>query len=247
MVARVLAAPRPPSAARHHALQREFGRSIVLESTAQLSGIGQIRQSAISAASEGNLEGCRSYLSRPDVTNHERASIYCRLSEALYNKGSRDDALECAHRAFNLLPEREEIAHMCAWVFSNCGSHERAAAAYERLLSIRPHWPAGHRHASGSYAVTGRLDLAISHGKKASDLDPQSFEFAFHAGCLLETVGQPARAVDYLMRALALDPSDTGVLRHLSATLLAQDQTEKTLCASYYPPSGREFSHNSQK
>ena len=192
-----------------------------------MSGIGQIRQSVISAAYEGNLEGCRSYLSRPDVTNHERASIYCRLSEALYNKGSRDDALECAHRAFNLLPEREEIAHLCAWVFSNCGSHERAAAAYERLLSIRPHWPAGHRHASGSYAVTGRLDLAISHGKKASDLDPQSFEFAFHAGCLLETVGQPARAVDYLMRALALDPSDTGVLRHLSATLLAQDQTEK--------------------
>ena len=117
----------------------------------------------ISAASEGDLEGCRSYLSCRDVPNHDRAAIYCQLSEALYHKGSRDDALKCAHYAFNLLPEGEEIAHLCAWVFSNCGEHERAAAAYERLLSIRPYWPAGHRHASGSYAVTGRLDLAISH------------------------------------------------------------------------------------
>jgi ABC-type polysaccharide/polyol phosphate export permease/Flp pilus assembly protein TadD len=194
-----------------------------------LSDIGQIRQSVISAASVGDLDGCRSYLGGRDVPNHERASIYCRLSEALYHKGSRDDALECARSAFDLQPEKEEIANLCAWVFSNCGEHEEAAAAYERLLSIRPHWAAGHRHASGSFAAAGRLDLAISHGRKASDLDLQSIEFAFHAACLLETVGQPAQAVDYLMRAVALDPADAGVLRHLSATLLALDQSEQAV------------------
>jgi capsular polysaccharide transport system permease protein len=194
-----------------------------------LSDIGQICQSVISAASVGDLEECRSYLGASDVPDYERASIYCRLSEALYHKGSRDDALECAHSAFDLQPEKEEIANLCAWVFSNCGEHEAAATAYERLLSIRPHWAAGHRHASGSFAAAGRLDLAISHGRKASDLDPQSFEFAFHAACLLETVGLPVQAVDYLMRAVALDPADAGVLRHLSATLLALDQSEQAV------------------
>jgi hypothetical protein len=109
-----LAAPFPPSAASHQPLQHEFGCSIVLESTSQLSGIGQIRQSVISAASEGDLEGCRSYLSRRDIRNHDRAAIYCQLSEALYHRGSRDDALECAYCAFNLLPHGEETAHLCA-------------------------------------------------------------------------------------------------------------------------------------
>jgi ABC-type polysaccharide/polyol phosphate export permease/Flp pilus assembly protein TadD len=194
-----------------------------------LSDIGQIRQSVISAASEGDLEGCRSYLGGRDVPNHERASIYCRLSEALYHKGSRDYALECARCAFDLQPEKEEIANLCAWIFSNCGEHEAAAAAYERLLSIRPYWAAGHRHASGSFAAAGRLDLAVSHGRKASDLDPQSLEFAFHAACLLETVGQPAQAVDYFMRAVTLDPADASVLRHLSASLLALDQSEQAV------------------
>ena len=161
------------------------------------------------------------------ITSEPR--YYCRLSEALYHKGSRDEAVECASTAFDLQPEKEEIANLCAWVFSNCGKHTEAAAAYERLLSIRPHWAAGHRHASGSFAAAGQLDLAISHGRKASDLDPHSFEFAFHAACLLETVGQPAQAVDYLMRAVALDPVDVGVLRHLSATLLALDHREQAV------------------
>ena len=183
----------------------------------------------ISAASVGDFEGCRSYLRCRDVSNHERASIYCRLSEALFHKGSRDDATECARSAFDLQPESEEIANLCAWIFSNCGEHEEAAAAYERLLSMRPQWAAGHRHASGSFAAAGHLDLAITHGRKASDLDPQSFEFAFHAACLLESAGQPGQAAEYLMRAVALDPADAGVLRHLSATLLALDQSEQAV------------------
>jgi predicted Zn-dependent protease len=56
-----------------------------------------------------------------------------------------------------------------------------------------------------------------------------SFEFAFHAACLLETVGRPAQAADYLMRAAALDPANAGVLRHLSATLFALDQSEQAV------------------
>jgi tetratricopeptide (TPR) repeat protein len=140
-----------------------------------LSDIGQIRQSVITAASIGDLEECPSYLRCRDISDHERASIYCVLSEALYHKGRHDEAVECARNAFYLQPEEEEIAHLCAWVFSNCRQHENAAAAYERLLSTRPHWAAGHRHASGSFAAAGLFDLAISHGKTASDLYPQSF------------------------------------------------------------------------
>ena len=190
-----------------------------------MSDTGEIHTPVIGAASAGDVEACLVHLRRHDIPDHERAWIYCQLSEALYHKGSRDIAVECARSAFDLQPEKEEIANLCAWVFSNCEEHEEAAAAYEQLLAIRPHWAAGHRHASGSFAAAGQLDRAISHGRKASDLDPHSFEFAFHAACLLETVGRPAQAADYLMRAAALDPADAEVLRHLSTTLFALDQS----------------------
>ena len=151
------------------------------------------------------------------------------MSEVLFHKGSRGVALECARSAFDLQPEKEEIANLCAWVFSNCGAHGEAAAAYEQLLAARPDWAAGHRHASGSFAAAGQIERAISHGTKASDLDPTSLEFAFHAACLLETVGRPPQAADYLMRAVALDPADANLLRHLSATLFALEQTEQAV------------------
>jgi tetratricopeptide (TPR) repeat protein len=199
------------------------------ESTAQLNDLGEIRQSVIGAASVGDLEACRFYLGHRDVPDQERAWIYGQLSEALYHKGSREVAVECARSAFDLQPEKEEIANLCAWVFSNCGEHEEAAAAYERLLVIRPHWAAGHRHASGSFAAAGQLDRAVSHGKRASDLEPHSFEFALHAAGLLESIGRPTQAAYYLVRAAALDPADAEVLRHLSATLFALDQSEQAV------------------
>ena len=59
----------------------------------------------IGAASAGDLEACRFYLGCRDVPDHERAWIYCQLSEALYHKGSRDVAIECARRAFDLQPK----------------------------------------------------------------------------------------------------------------------------------------------
>ena len=145
----------------------------------------------------------------------------------MYHRQSFGEAIECARTAFDLQPDSDEVANLCAWVFSNCARHEEAAAAYERLLVLRPHWAEGHRHASGSFAAAGRLDRAIIHGKRASDLDPNSSEFAFHVGCLLEAAGRHPQAIDYLMRATALDPADARVLRQLSGALYALEQTEQ--------------------
>jgi capsular polysaccharide transport system permease protein len=184
---------------------------------------------AIGAAVSGDLEACRLGLDCGDLSDHERAVRYCRLSEALYQRESFDEAVECACTAFELQADNDEVANLCAWVFSNCGRHKEAAAAYERLLLLRPQWAEGHRHASGSFAAAGRLDRAIIHGRRASDLDPDSCEFALHAGCLLEAAGRPAHSVNYLMRAVALDPADARVLRHLSTALHALGQSEQAV------------------
>ncbi|HEX9535444.1 MAG TPA: hypothetical protein VF924_08215, partial [Stellaceae bacterium] len=103
------------------------------------------------------IEACRVYLARHKIPEDEFSVFFGRLSEALLHRGWLEHAAERARVAFELRPEREEIANLCAWVFSNSGRHEDAAAAYERLLEIRPRWAEGHRHASGSLAAAGQF------------------------------------------------------------------------------------------
>ena len=138
----------------------------------------------------GDFEACRRRLRMGEFEAPTRAWLYCRVGEDLFYREDRAAAAECAAAAFALQPDDESIVDVCAWLFSNCGRHGEAAAAYERLLDCRPRWAAGHRHASGSFAAVGELDRAVFHGVRAHEIEPDSFEFAFHAGCLLQTAGR---------------------------------------------------------
>jgi capsular polysaccharide transport system permease protein len=161
----------------------------------------------------------------------DRAASCCGRAEALFHAGRRDEALALARLAYELRPDDQETVRFCAWLFSNCQDHAAAGAAYERLLALRPEWIAGHRHASGSFAVAGERERAILHARSASDRDPSAFEFAFHAGCLLDEAARPAEAVVYLARAaeLAPGPGTGAVLRRLSAVLWALGERERAV------------------
>ena len=175
------------------------------------------------------IEACRLYLAQRRFPDDEFSIFYSRLSEALLHRGWREHAAECARVAFEFRPVQEEIANLCAWVFSNSGRHEEAAAAYERLLEIRPRWAEGHRHASGSLAAAGLLDRAILHAGMASELDPDSFEFAVHAACLCETAGRYEDAIDYLVRAAVIAPGRGTVLRQMSSLKFALEEPENAV------------------
>jgi capsular polysaccharide transport system permease protein len=138
----------------------------------------------------------------------------------------------CARAAFVLQPECERVTNLCAWVFSNCNRHEEAGAAYERLLEIRSQWAEGHRHASGSFAIAGRIDRAILHAISASELDRSSLEFALHAGSVLETAGHYDRALEYFTRAAGIDPHSSAVLRGLSVVQLALQQPDQAVATA---------------
>jgi capsular polysaccharide transport system permease protein len=177
----------------------------------------------------GDLEACRARLCEKALPDTIRAALYCRLGEARYDRAEYADAVDCARCAFDLDPQSAAIADFCAWLFSNCGHHQAAAAAYERLLESRPGWAAGHRHASGSFAVAGDIDRAIQHAARASELEPNSLEFALHAGCLLDTAGLHRDAIGYFSRAAELAPEDPRVWRHLSGWAWAQGERQKAV------------------
>ncbi len=200
------------------------------------------------AIAAGDLAFCRTELEREALSIDQRASLYCRLGEAFFHRGQYADAVDCACTAFKLEPRCEAVADCCAWLFSNCGRHQEAAAAYERLLERRPGWAAGHRHASGSFSVIGDLDRAIQHAARASELDPHSTEFAVHTGALLTSAGLHRDALDYFRRAAAIVPDDPDVLRFLSGSTFAIGDQERAvelaLRAHALTPGERAYAHH---
>jgi ABC-type polysaccharide/polyol phosphate export permease/Flp pilus assembly protein TadD len=184
----------------------------------------------------GDLASGRAALQAATMPADRRAFLFCRLAEALFYRGRHGEAVECAEAAFELAPEGEAIADFCGWLFSNCGRHGLAAAAYERLLACRPGWAEGHRHASGSFAMTGDIERAIGHAQRACELAPTAVEFALHAGALCAATGLLAAAHAHFEHAGEIAPDDPVVLRQLSASALAlgdADRACKLALAAY--------------
>ena len=177
----------------------------------------------------GALDACLYYLRHEQSGGRDSAELNCRLGEALFHRGRGEEALECGRRAYAIGGSDDHIAHFCAWLFSNCGDHRQAAAAYQRLIERDPDWVEGYRHASGSLAAIGALDRAIALGARASDQAPEHGEFALHAGSLLLAAGRADDAAWYLRRAASLEPGNPHALRELSAARAAQGRLDEAV------------------
>jgi ABC-type polysaccharide/polyol phosphate export permease/Flp pilus assembly protein TadD len=181
------------------------------------------------ALGNGALDVCLDYLRRQQITGPEGARLACRLGERLFHAGRAGDAVECGRLAFTAAANDNDIVHFCAWLFSNSGCHEEAAAAYERLLEFRPDWVEGYRHASGAFAAIGAGERAIELAMTASDLAPENFDFAYYAGCLLLDAERIEEASPYLARAVTIEPRAPRALRALSVVRHALDRPDEAL------------------
>jgi protein O-GlcNAc transferase len=181
------------------------------------------------AINAGDFDACQHQLQDGRFADPLRAELYCRLAEALFHRQQMTAAVEYGRAAFSLRAHDEQVADFCAWLFSNCGHYGEAAAAYERLLDCRPQWAAGHRHASGAFAADGQFDRALRHGMRACELDPGSFEYAFHAGCLSEAAGHHVEAAQLFTGAALIEPDNAGVWRRLSALAAAEGQPARAV------------------
>jgi tetratricopeptide (TPR) repeat protein len=187
------------------------------------------RSTLYRALERGKLDVCLNYLRHKDIAGPDIARLICDLSEKFYHGGRQGDALECGRLVFAAAANDNDVAHFCAWLFSNCGAHSEAAAAYERLIEHRPDWTEGYRHASGAFAALGDIARAGDLAVLASDRAPANFDFALHAGCLLLDAERVEEAALYLARAAAIEPQNPQALRMLSAAGHALDRADEAI------------------
>jgi tetratricopeptide (TPR) repeat protein len=153
--------------------------------------------------------------------------LNCRLAEALLHDGRHDDAVECVRRALPTAVDDVPLLHICAWVLSNSDCHDEAAAAYARLIELRPDWIEGYRHASGSLAASGRIDAAIAYAVTASNLAPGHAEFALHAASLLVDRQRNEEGAALALRAAELRPDDANTVIDAAELLIRCGRAEK--------------------
>ena len=184
-----------------------------------------------SALSAGELDACLQLLRSCEAGGAAAARLNCRLAEALFHSNRRDEALESGRRAFASALDVRDTAHFCAWLFSNCGCHREAAAAYESLLAWSPDWAEGHRHLSGSLAAIGDFGRAAMHALRALDLMPGDTGAAIHAAELLLRAANVDEAAELVRDAAQRHPRDDRVLRVLSAVEMLLDRLDAALAA----------------
>ena len=167
------------------------------------------------------LDVCLVYPPGAERDGETDAGLNCRRAEALFHDGRHEEALECGRRAFASATGDPQTLYFCAWLFSNCGCQEEAAAIYKGLLDLCPDWVEGYRHASGSLAAIGATEEAIEYAVEACARAPQECEYALHAGALLLRAGYCEQAAGYLHRAVSIEPHERRALLELSAAYYA--------------------------
>jgi ABC-type polysaccharide/polyol phosphate export permease/Flp pilus assembly protein TadD len=183
------------------------------------------------ALQAGEFDDCLDYLRRTEAGGRSHANLNRRLAEALFHRGRREEAVECGRRALARDPSNPEMLYFCGWLFSNCGSHGEAAAAYRGLLERYPDWTDGYRHASGSFAAVGALEDAIEYALEACARGPEDPEAAIHAAELLIRCDRAADAAELLRTTALRSPENPQLLRVLSAAEMLRGAFKAALAA----------------
>jgi len=124
-------------------------------------------------------------------------------------------ALDAARRALKLDPNQGE-AHTALGSILNTYVHDWGEAETELLrgISLSPSFSLGEMEYAVYLDAAGRPQEAITHMRRALELDPQSFLMNRHLGSALYFDRQYDEALKQLHRAEDMQPSSSGVVQN---------------------------------
>jgi choline-sulfatase len=130
---------------------------------------------------------------------------------ALATVGRPADALETFTRARAADPTSGLPLLDAGTVFLMGGDRGRAAASFTEALTVDPSLARAHNGLGVIAAEQKDYDSALTHWRRAVELDPYDFQTLFNLGDLLIKLGRPAEARSYWERYLATVPRGSEV------------------------------------
>jgi TolB-like protein len=183
-----------------------------------------------------------SYLQQAVAMDASYAPAYAGLAEALTTQGvsggsahpeEQSQALAAAKRAIELDPGSGEAYAALGLVEINYGKNWAAAGRdLEKAIALSP----GDSLAEMNYCIyldaMGRPEDALTHMRRALQLDPRSFLMNRHMGSVLYFARHYDEALTYLQRAIEIEPSRFGYaqlwITHIYEMTLRSDDAERS-------------------
>ena len=134
-----------------------------------------------------------------------------------------ETARTSAERAMELSPSMPE-GHFAlgSYYTSVRKDSERALDVYARGLSLAPDDTLLLMGLAGAERARGRWEEALSHTRRARELDPRSWRSALQLGHFLHVLRRPGEARDTFDRGLVLAPSNLGLISGKAGTFLQE-------------------------
>lgn len=189
----------------------------------------------------GDLDAALTVADRALAKDPDDLDLLVARAEVLVALGRRPEALADIERAIDVAPGRADLHYRRGILLRQLGRTEEAQIAIERANALA----AGGSPPSASSRVeallakarreveAGNLELALSYGNHAIELDPESAEAWAVRGAVLRRLGHSREALESLDRALRLDPKLAAAWTERGGVQLALDRPREALMSFY--------------
>jgi len=170
-------------------------------------------------ASKANLEGADAYSQQALALDAGRAEAHASRGLALSLRQNYDEAEREFATAIALNPNQFEAHYFFARCLFQQGKHEQAVHHYLEAGRVRPEDYQTPYLVSSPLRRLGRkpeadaiLRQAVKLAERHLELNPEDVRALYLGAAGLMEIGQREKALDWVGRALVLDPEDSGVL-----------------------------------
>jgi tetratricopeptide (TPR) repeat protein len=136
----------------------------------------------------------------------------------LFGRHKLGEALECAQRYVELMPQLAESHNNLGFVLAAKGRIAEARDEYVRALRLKPDYPEAHNNLGNTLAQMGKLDEAMRQYEVALRLKPKYVDARLGMGSALFLLGRRDGAIGQYEEALKLNP-DLAIASNMLARL----------------------------
>jgi len=187
-------------------------------------------------ASKANLEGADAYSQQALALDAGRAEAHASRGLALSLRQNYEEAEREFATAIALNPNQFEAHYFFARCLFQQGKHEQAVHHYLEAGRVRPEDYQTPYLVSSPLRRLGRkpeadaiLRQAVKLAERHLELNPEDVRALYLGAAGLMEIGQREKALDWVGRALVLDPEDSGVLYNSACVYSLGGRTDEAI------------------
>ena len=162
----------------------------------------------------------------------KNSDLYLLVANVLLKKGARDDAKAWLRSGLRVSPRDEALLSKSGSVAAEDGHREEALLRYSVLVEVRSENPDYLALQGNAYFALGLQSMALRAYKKADALAKgKAGWIQANIGNLLKNQGLFSEGIDYLKRAVDIDPGSKYAHERLAVAMTQQEEEEKKASA----------------